>query len=203
VMNLLARHNIPFEILGMADLNVEEFEGFDVVVVFGTPDQGASDRIVELARRGKIVVLVDAQGSHPWQSGEAERLNEHAMSYALGKGKVLELSEPVSDPEMFAQDIRRLLGKDNALISLFNGLTTIAAPYRERGKAVSEIEFVNFADEPLRLQVQVKGSFPSIRYETPEHKCCETLVPVKHGEFTEFVIPELLVAGRVHLDGGR
>jgi hypothetical protein len=82
-------------------------------------------------------------------------------------------------------------------------LTTIAVPYRERGKAVSVIEFVNFAGEPLRLQVQVKGSFASIRYETPEHKCCENLVPVRHGEFTEFVIPELMVSGRVHLGGGQ
>jgi hypothetical protein len=205
VMNLLARHNIPFEILRMADLNGETLDGFDIVVVFGKPDKGASDRIAQLASRGKIVVLVEAQGSYlySWQSGEAERLNEHAVSYALGKGKVLELSEAVSDPEMFAQDIRRLLGKDIALISLFNGLTTIAVPYRERGKAVSVIEFVNFAGEPLRLQVQVKGSFQSIRYETPEHKCCETLAPVKHGEFTEFVIPELLVSGRVHLGGGQ
>lgn len=203
VMNLLARHNIPFEILRVAELNVEKLDGFDVVVVFGKPDKGASDQIAELARRGKIVVLVEARGSYPWQSGETERLNEHAVSYALGKGKVIELSEAVSDPETFAQDIRRLLGKDNALISLFNGLTTIAVPYRERGKAVSMIEFVNFADEPLRLQVQVKGSFPSIRYETPGRQCCETLVPVKHGEFTEFVIPELLVAGRVYLDGSR
>jgi hypothetical protein len=205
VMNLLARHNIPFEILRMADLNGETLDGFDIVVVFGKPDKGASDRIAQLASRGKIVVLVEAQGSYlySWQSGEAERLNEHAVSYALGKGKVLELSEAVSDPEMFAQDIRRLLGKDNALISLFNGLTTIAVPYRERGKAVSVIEFVNFAGEPLRLQVQVKGSFASIRYETPEHKCCENLVPVRHGEFTEFVIPELMVSGRVHLGGGQ
>jgi NAD(P)-dependent dehydrogenase (short-subunit alcohol dehydrogenase family) len=203
VMNLLARHNIPFEISRMAELNVKKLDGFDVVVVFGKPDKGASDQIAELARLGKIVLLVEARGSYPWQSGEQERLNEHAVSYALGKGKVIELSEAVSDPETFAQDIRRLLGKDNALISLFNGLTTIAVPYRERGKAVSVIEFVNFAGEPLRLQVEVKGSFPSIRYETPEHKCCETLMPVKHGEFTEFVIPELLVAGRVHLDGGR
>jgi hypothetical protein len=48
--------------------------------------------------------------------------------------------------------------------------------------------------------VQVKGSFASIRYDTPEHKCCESLVPVKHDGFTEFVIPELRIAGRVHLD---
>jgi len=62
------------------------------------------------------------------------------------------------------------------------------------------IEFVNYATDPIRVQVQVKGSFTSIRYETPEHGCCQSLVPVTHDSFTEFVIPELRIAGRAHLD---
>jgi hypothetical protein len=127
-------------------------------------------------------------------------VNDHTVSYALGDGKVLELAEPVTDPEIFAQDIRRLLGKENVLMSLFNGLTTIAVPYGKHGEPVNVLEFVNYAGEPLRVQVQVKGSFGSIRYETPDHKCCESLVPVKHNGFTEFVIPELRIAGRVLLE---
>ena len=39
-------------------------------------------------------------------------MNEHTVSYAVGNGKVFEVSEPVTDPEMLAQDIRRLLGKE-------------------------------------------------------------------------------------------
>jgi len=202
-MNLLARHNIPFEVLRPADLKEENLQGFNVVVMFANPDGRACERIADLATQGKIVVLVDAQGSYPWQSRDAVRLNEHAVSYALGNGKVLELSEPVTDPEMFAHDIRRLLGNENVLMSLFNGLTTIAVPYREHGGRVKIFEFVNYAEEPLRVQVQVKGSFASIRYETPEHKCCASLVPVKHNGFTEFVIPELRIAGRVHLQANQ
>jgi hypothetical protein len=128
-------------------------------------------------------------------------LNEHTVSYPVGTGKVLELSEPVTDPETFAQDIRRLLGKQNVLMSLWNGLTTVAVPYGERGQTVKVLEFVNYAAEPLRLQVQVKGSFASIRYETPEHPCCESLVPAEHDNgFTEFVIPDLRIGGRVRLE---
>lgn len=203
VMNLLARHNLPFTVFRTSDLRLAGLEGFDVVVVFAKPDKGGCDRIAGLATHGKTVVLVDAHGSYPWQSREAVRVNEYAVSYALGKGKVLELSEPVTDPETFAQDIRRLLGKDNALFSLWNGLTTIAVPYREHGGTVKVLEFVNYAEEPLRVQVQVKGSFASIRYETPERGCCESLVPIKHNGFTEFVIPELQIAGRVHLDANQ
>jgi len=199
-MNLLARHNIPFKVLKPTDLKSKDLEGFDVLVVFAKPDQETCERIAEVATRGKTVVLVEAHGSYPWQNGDSVRLNEHAVSYAVGKGKVLELSEPVTDPETFAQDIRRLLGTESALINLWNGLTTIVVPYSERGSVVKVLEFVNYAEEPLRVQVQVKGSFASIRYETPEHKCCESLVPVKHNGFTEFVIPELRIAGRVRLE---
>lgn len=202
-MNLLARHNIPFKVLRPADLESGDLEGFDVVVVFAKPDREACERITEVATHGKTVVLVNAHGSYPWQNGHSVRLNEHAVAYAVGNGKVLELSEPVTDPEVFAQDIRRLLGTQNVLMSLWNGLTTIAVPYREHGGTVKVLEFVNYAEEPLRVQVQIKGSFASIRYETPEHKCCESLVPVKHNGFTEFVIPELRIAGRVHLEANQ
>jgi hypothetical protein len=200
VMNLLARHNLPFTVLLPSDLDSGDLEGFDVIVVFAKSDERAGKRIADLATQGKTVVLVDAHGSYPWQNRDAVRLNEHAVSYAFGKGKVLELSEPVIDPETFAQDIRRLLGKEDVLMSLWNGLTTIAVPYREHGGTLKVLELVNYAEEPLSVQVQVKGSFASIRYETPERGCCESLVPIKHDGFTEFVLPELRIAGRVHLD---
>ena len=203
VMNLLARHNLPFTVLRPSDLKLRNLEGFDVVVVCAKPDKEAGERIADLATQGKIVVLVEAHGSYPWQSRDAVRVNEHTVSYALGKGKILELSEPVTDPETFAQDVRRLLGKENVLMSLWNGLTTIAVPYREHGGTVKVLELVNYAEDPLRVQVQVKGWFASIRYETPERGCCESLVPIKHDGFTEFVIPELRIAGRVHLDASQ
>jgi hypothetical protein len=200
-LNLLARHNIPFKVLLPADLKSENFDNFSVVVVFAKPDLSATEQIGELASQGKTVVLVDAHGSYAWQKAHPERLNEHVLSYAVGQGKLLELSEPVTDPETFAQDIRRLLGTRNVLMNLWNGLTTIAVPYPKPGENVKLIEFINYSGDPLRLQVQVKGSYTSIRYETPEVRCCESLVPVEHNGFTEFVIPDLRIAGRVHLDG--
>jgi protein-tyrosine-phosphatase len=199
VMNLLARHNIPFKVLLPTDLKAEEVESFDVVVMFAMGDRAAFDQIDNLAAHGKTVVVVDAHGRYPWQTHEAVRVNEHTVSFAVGKGKVLELSEPVTDPETFAQDIRRLLGKQN-VVSLWNGLTTIAVPYRLHGGTVKVLEFINYAAEPVRVQVQLKGSFSAIRYEAPEHACCSTLVPVRHDGFTEFVIQDLVIAGRVHLE---
>jgi len=145
-------------------------------------------------------VVVDAHGSYPWQNSQPVRENEHTTSYAVGNGKVLELSEPVTDPETFAQDIRRLLGKRNSLVSLWNGLTTIAVPYKDRAGTLRLLELVNYAADPVHVQVEVKGSFKSVRYESPEHPCCESLAPVKHDGYTEFIIPELRIAGRIHLE---
>jgi hypothetical protein len=200
VMNLLARHNIPFQVLRPADLQSADLRGFDVIAVFAKPDRPACERLGELAKLGKTVVVVDAHGSYPWQNDQPLRVNEYVLSYAVGKGKVLELAEPVTDPETFAQDIRRLLGTQNVVMNLWNGLTTIAVPYSEHSGTVKVLELINYSGDPLRLQVQVKGTFASIRYETPGHACCVSLVPVKHNGFTEFVIPELQIAGRVHLE---
>jgi protein-tyrosine-phosphatase len=203
VMNLFARHNIPFSVLLPADLKGADLEGFDIIVVLAKADSATCERLANFATHGKTAVLVDAHGSYPWHKQDAVRLNEHAVSYAIGSGNVLELSEPVTDPETFAQDIRRLMGKQNALLSLWNGLTTIAVPYRERGGTLKVIEFINYAEEPVRVQVRVKGSFSSVRYETPESACCKSLAPEIHDGFTEFVIPDLLITGRVHLEGSQ
>jgi hypothetical protein len=199
-MNLLARHNIPFKVLLPANLKSADFESFDVIVIFAK-DKGTFEQVPSIAAEGKTIVVVDAHGSYPWQKSEAVRLNEQTMRYAVGKGSVLELAEPVSDPETFAQDIRRLLGRQNALISIWNGLTAVAVPYKAQRGIV--LELINYAEEPVRIQVQVKGSFDSIRYETPEQPCCKSLAPVKHNGFTEFVIPDLMIAGRVHLEGSQ
>jgi protein-tyrosine-phosphatase len=200
VMNLLARHNIPFKVFLPSDLKIENFAAFDVVVVFAKRDHTAYKRIGNLAARGKTVVIVDAHGTYPWQTHEPVRVNEHTVSFAVGKGKVLELSEPVIDPETFAQDIRRLLGKQDVLMSLWNGLTTIAVPYRVHGGMLKVLNLINYAAEPVRVQVQLKGLYSAIRYEAPGQTCCKSLVPVKHDGFTEFVIPDLVIAGRVHLE---
>jgi hypothetical protein len=130
VLNLLARHNLPFKVLLAADLKSVDSKGADVIIVFAKPDEVMAAQIATLASLGKTVVLVDVHGRYPWQTSQPTRLNEHTVSYLVGTGAVLELSEPVTDPEVFAQDIRRLLGKKDSLLSLWNGLTTIAVPYK-------------------------------------------------------------------------
>ena len=201
-INLLARHNLPFAVLKTSDLKRHSLDPFALLLIFTAPDERITAAIIDFASRGGVAVLVDSHGSHPWQSAQPVRINEHSISYASGKGRILELSEPVLDPETFAQDLGRLIEKDKVLISLWNALTTVAVPYRGPGSQKQVVELVNYAQEPLLVQVQVKGSFSSIIYETPERGCCESLTAVQRNGFTEFVVPALRIAGRVHLAVG-
>ena len=200
-VNLLARHNIQFAILEPSDLSPQTFQKFGILVFFAMPDERNAKTIADFASKGGTVVLADSHGSYPWHSAPSAPTSDHAVSYSVGKGRIIELSEPVIDPETFAQDVRRLMEKDKVLISLWNALTTIAVPYRVSDGPEKIVELVNYAEDPLQVQVQIKGFFSSIRYETPERDCCESLTSVQRDGFTEFVIPSLRIAGRVYLAG--
>ena len=197
-INLLARHNIPFRILRPTDLAADRLKEFDMLVVLASPPQNIKS-ITDFAARGGTAILVDLPGPYPWQSSRRVQSGDHWVAYAVGKGRVIELSEPIPDPETFAQDLRRLIDKQKVLISLWNALTTVAVPYRKPHDGLTMLELINYAEDPLRVQVRVKGSFHSIRYATPERGCCESLTPVQHDGFTEFVIPALRIGGRVQL----
>lgn len=200
--NLFARHNIPFAVLKTSDLKPQSLERFDLLVVFVAMDELAMKALADFASKGGVVVVVDAHGPYPWQSGQRAPAGEYSVAYATGKGRIIELQGQVIDPETFAQDIRRLLDqdKDKPVLSLWNALTVVAVSYRSSG-GEKFVELVNYAEEPISVQVRIQGSFSSVRYETPERGCCQSLTPIQRGAFTEFVIPSLQIAGRVHLAG--
>jgi hypothetical protein len=196
-MNLMARHNIPFRVC--SQISAQVLDNLKVAVALTPPDPPQADVLNTYASGGGTVIVVEPKGQYPWQSLQRVETAEREFSYAVGKGRVFELAEPISDPESFAEEIRRLAPKNDVLISLWNALTTIAVPYRDDRSGDVLVEFVNFAEEPMRIQLQLKGSYSSIRYETPDHGCCQELNAVKHDGFTDFVIPSLVIGGRVHL----
>ncbi len=198
-VNLLVRHNIPLRVMGPSELNEGTFRGLHMVIVFSAPGIQEAKALASFANNGRIVVLVDVPGSYPWHSLQHAAISEHAATYIAGKGRIIELSEPVTDPEVFAQDIRGLLGNENLTVSLWNSLTTLVVAYRSPGSDQMIMEFVDYAEEPVQVQIRVKGNFAAVQYESPEQGCCASLAVVKKGEFTEFVIPSLQTAGRTYL----
>ena len=198
-VNLLARHNIPFRLLHTLDLKTATIETLDVLVILRTVNKETIAAIEEFSSKGGVVVLVDSHGPYPWQFDNPAEQGGPLVSHKIGKGQIVQLGDPAGDPESFAQDIRRLVDNSKIVISLWNALTTVAVSYRKPGSGEKVVELINYAQEPLTVQVQVKGSFSSIRYESPEDGCCKSLEGVQHDGHTEFVVPGLTIAGRVRL----
>ncbi len=197
-INLMARHNIPFCVLHSDDVQAADLADVDVVIAFAPLKKELIGEIQEFADRGGVAVLVNLPGTYPWSSAPAEKTSGPSVTRTVGKGRVIELPEPVLDPETFAQDVRRLMVKERVPVSLWNSLTTLVMEYPEKSGEAT-VELVNYDEEPTQVQVQVKGVYGSVRYESPEKGCCETLKAEQVNGFTQFVVPDLLIGGRVHL----
>lgn len=198
-MNLMARHNIPFRVITKQTAQTLA-KDLKVAIAFDPPDRAGAADLNAFASQGGTVILVDAKGEYPWQSAPSQQTEDNTTSYQTDEGRVIELKEPVTDPETFAQEVRSFTPKQDILISLWNALSTVAVPYQDSRTGSVVIELVNFADIPMRVQIQVKGSYASVRYEEPGRPCCAPLKAEKHDGSTEFVVPQLAVSGRVHLE---
>jgi protein-tyrosine-phosphatase len=202
-LNLMARHNIPYRVLRSAEVKAQDLEAFDVVIAFAALGKELTERIGEFAARGGLAVVVNLPGAYPWDTALPEKKSAHSVTYKVGKGSVIELGEAITDPETFAQDVRRLMVKPRIPVSLWNSLTTLVVAYRGAKAGEAVVELVNYDEEPTQVQVQVKGTFASVRYESPERGCCEALKPAHVDGFTEFVVPDVVIGGRAHLEAAR
>jgi hypothetical protein len=163
VMNLLARHNLPFEII--APERLATLTLFNVVIVLNQPQGAQAGVLAEFAKNGGRVV---------------ERLNG------------------VADPNAFALEIRRMLGRERRVIDVWNGITVLAAPYQEPDGRSVLVTALNYAYEPLPVQMRVRGIFPVVQYESPEEGTA--LLPHRHiAGYTEFLLPALRIGARVFL----
>jgi hypothetical protein len=196
-MNLLARHNLAFETVRPQDLGAQRLKGWNALVVFCPPKE--MDVLSVFVKRGAIAVLVNQRGEYPWHSNSPVRQDAHSATFTVGSGQVVELKEPVTEPEMFARDLRRLIGAERSALGLWNSLTTLVTGYRQEPRGETILNVINYADVPDNVQVQIKGRFASIQLESPEEGCCRPLQAFEHAGFTEFTIPRLVIAARVHL----
>jgi hypothetical protein len=144
-------------------------------------------------------VLVNLHGEYSWHANPPTREDEHSATFTAGSGEIVELRQPVSDPEEFARDLRRLIGPERSALSLWNSLTTLVTAYRKEPTGETILNVVNYADVPDNVQVQVRGRFAAVELESPEEGCCLPLRSFVHGGFTEFTIPRLVVTARIHL----
>lgn len=198
-MNLMARHNIPFRVLPPNHFTPECLHGLNLVAVFTQPDEQAIRQLGRFVEDGGMAILVSLKDPFPGLSSGRRQTSNNPVTYAMGKGKVVELSEGVGDPGVFSRDVRRLLGKENLPVSLWNASTTIAIPYKLPGTPTATVELLNYSADPMPVQVRIQGMYSVLHYETPEHGCCEALTATHQDGFTQFEVRWLRVGGRVRL----
>ena len=198
-MNLMARHNILFRVLPPSHLEPKALHGLDLVAVFTPPDEAAIRQLADFVENGGTAILVSLQNLFPGAGSGARQVSNNTVTYAMGGGKVIELADGVGDPGAFSRDVRRLLGKENLPISLWNASTTIAIPYKIPGADTATVELLNYSADPMPVQVRIRGTYAVLRYETPERGCCEPLTATHQDGCTQFEVPWLKIGGRVHL----
>jgi len=164
-MNLLARHNVPFEVLTPAQLATRDLKPLRLLIVFDQLEGPARAALERFTRDG---------------------------------GKIHKVTAGVSDPNGFAFEMRKLLGADDRVIDIWNGITVLTAPYQSPDSAAMLVTVLNYAYQPLPVQLRVRGTFGAVQYESPEEQ--RELVPHQHRHgYTEFVLPAVRVGGRVFL----
>ena len=197
VMNLLARHTLPFDPIPQDKfIASRDFSALDLLVILDAPDARQVGILTSFAEKGGTVVLPGIQGKFPWQSATPTAKTDTQTTYTVGKGRIVEHRDPPANPDTFALQVRQLLGRDNRVLQMWNGITVIAARYESGGTVL--LTALNYAHQELPLQVRVPGKFSAVQYESPE--ATMTLLPYQQRDgFTEFVIPALHVGARIFL----
>ena len=198
VLRLLTRHNLPFEVVAPDGLRAGALDGFALTIVLDGLKEAHVQQLSAFAKKGGTVVLNGPTQGFKWQDAVPLVKNERQAGYRVGEGRVLELLEPISDPDEFARELREVLGPDARVVDVWNGITVLIARYEDSTGETTLVTAVNYAHEAQPIQVRVRGSFSLAYYETPES--APALLPLRHRNgHTEFVLPALRVGGRVFL----
>ncbi len=99
VMNLLARHNLPFEIISPRRLASTSLAAFDLLIVLNPPPGPQLQILLDFARKGGTVVVAGVTGSFPWQGATPLVTTEDRVTYQVGEGQIVEELKAVGDPE--------------------------------------------------------------------------------------------------------
>jgi hypothetical protein len=85
------------------------------------------------------------------------------------------------------------------VVDIWNGITVLVAPYSRPAGGGVVLTAVNYAAQPLPIQVRVLGTFSQVQYEAPGQPAVLLPFEVRNGG-TEFVLPALRIGARVFLN---
>ena len=208
VMNLLSRHNLPFALIAPARLSAAAVAHLDLLIVLDRPGPAQLGILAAFAQKGGAVVVdtaaaagssASARGpARPWSSLTPVLRSGDRVSYRVGEGRVVEVLKGIPDPNAFALEMRELLGREHRAIDIWNGITVITAGYKDPAGGSLLVTAVNYAHQPLPVQLRVAGRFSLVQYESPDEPA--TLLPYQQRDgYTEFVLPALTIGARIFL----
>jgi hypothetical protein len=169
LLNLLARHNLPFVVVPPAKVTSDRLIGMDLLIVLDPLDEAAKQRVQEFGGSGKGSLT-----------------------------KVIERTNVPADPNASALEMRQMLGAERRVVDIWNGITVLIAPYSRSARGDVVLTVVNYAAQPLPVQLRVRGSYSQVQYEVPGQPAALVPFEVRDGG-TEFVLPALRIGARVFL----
>ena len=165
MLNLLARHNLPFVAIPPAAVTAEALAGLDLLVLLDEPAGGGRAAVTAFVKQG---------------------------------GALVEARDAPTDPNTFALEMRQRLGSERRVVDVWNGITVLVAPYSRPASGDLVLTVVNYAAQPLPVQIRVRGMFSEVQYEAPGQPAALLSFEVRNGG-TEFVLPALSAGGRLFL----
>jgi hypothetical protein len=165
VLNLLARHNLPFLTIAPGAVGAHRLSGIDLLIVLDDLDEAARRRVAQFASDG---------------------------------GTVIGKESAPADPNTFALKMRQALGVDRRTVDVWNGITVLVAPFAPPDGGGMLLTAINYAAQPLPIQLRVRGTFSEVQYEAPGQPVARLPFEHRNGG-TEFVLPALRIGARVFL----
>jgi len=76
---------------------------------------------------------------------------ERHVAYRVGQGRLLELLDPIENPDEFALSMRDVLGPDGRVVDVWNGITVLIAPYEEAAGETVLVTVLDYAHDASRF----------------------------------------------------
>ena len=122
------------------------------VVVHLLPQQHAPEQVAEITNGDGFDVGVDTTGAAPVTIRIPEHLRLRGQLVLMTHWR----SQPVIDASPFIHTV------------FWNGITVLTAPYLDPDGKSMLVTAVNYAHQPLPVQMRVRGTFAVVHYESPD-----------------------------------
>jgi hypothetical protein len=208
LLNLMARTNISYGIVGTAGFRPEALAGLRAALYPDTQPPPAEVRqaLVDFVERGGLLIAGPPWGTVPGAAAGSPSAEEPHPRYAwrrLGKGRIAMAHKQPDDPYEMAQDAQILLSHRYDLVRIFNGFLLGAyctASLDGKRRLTHIVNYGAGADDEDPATARIAGRFRSAKLWSFESAQPRRLEMVVQKDGIEVPLPGLAVYGGVELE---